>query len=203
MTRRPPDARPSAGQLGSEQGFTLIELIISMVIIGVIFAVFSITMGATIRTSSEVQEDSVLQGEVRATVDVIAKDLRQAYTGNGNPGLETMLPAELQFVSPDRATPFHLRRIKFRLSGTEIQRASARSTNTGSPPWTFPALSPYTTQVGSVVNTTIFRYYNSAGVVATQPADVASVTITLTVANPASPSRRFTYATSVAIRVAH
>jgi hypothetical protein len=175
-----------------------------MVIIGVIFAVFSITMGATIRTSSEVQEDSVLQGEVRATVDVIAKDLRQAYTGNGNPGLETMLPAELQFVSPDRATPFHLRRIKYRLFGKEIQRASARSTNTGSPPWTFPpSLSPYTTQVGSVVNTTVFRYYDSAGVVATQPADVASVTITLTVANPASPSRRFTYATSVAIRVAH
>jgi prepilin-type N-terminal cleavage/methylation domain-containing protein len=203
MTRRPPDARPSAGQLGSEQGFTLIELIISMVLIGVIFAVFSVTMGATIRTSSEVQEDSVLQGEVRATVDAIGKDLRQAYTGNGNPGVEIMLPGELQFVSPDRATPFHLRRISYRLSGKEIQRASARSTNAGSPPWTFPSLSGYTTQVGSVVNTTVFRYYDSAGAVATQPSDVASVTITLTVANPASPSRRFTYATSVAIRVAH
>ena len=134
MTRRAPAAdRPS-----SEQGFTLVELVVSMVLIGVIFAIFSITMGATIRTSNEVQENSVLQGEVRAAVDGLAKDLRQAYTGNGNPGIERMLPAEIQFVSPDRQTPFHLRRVNYKLSNKTLQRASALSTNTGSPPWTFP-----------------------------------------------------------------
>ena len=198
MTRPAP-----APRLSSEQGFTLIELVISMVLIGIIFAIFSITMGATIRTSSEVQENSVLQGEVRATVDAMAKDLRQAYTGNGNPGIEKMLPAEIQFLSPDRATPFHLRRINYKLQSGKIRRASSVSTNTGSAPWTFPAsLSAFQDQFGSVVNTTVFRYYDAAGVAATQTSDIASVSITITVANPASPSRQFTYATSVAMRVA-
>ena len=198
MSRRVPGVRPS-----SEQGFTLVELVVSMVLIGVIFAIFSITMGATIRTSSEVQENSVLQGEVRATVDALAKDLRQAYTGNGNPGIETMLPGELQFVAPDRQTPFHLRRVNYKLSNKTLRRASSLSTNTGAPPWTFPpSLSAYRDEVGSIANTTVFKYYDAAGVVATQASDVASVTITLTVANKTSPNRQFTYATSVAMRVA-
>ena len=109
----------------------------------------------------------MLQGEVRAAVDGLAKDLRQAYTGNGNPGLEKMLPAQLQFLSPDRQTPFHLRRVNYKLSNRTLQRASALSTNTGAPPWTFPALSAYRDEVGSVANTTVFKYYDAAGVVAT------------------------------------
>ena len=145
MTRRMPVARP-----GNHDGFTVIELVISMVLIGAVFTIFSITMSSTIRNSTEVQEDSVLQGEVRATVDALAKDLRQAYTGNGTPALETMTGTQIQFLSPDRATPFHLRRIAYRLASGRIERASATSTNTGQPPWTFPALSPYAKQVGSV-----------------------------------------------------
>ena len=196
MTYRQPGRRPS-----EQDGFTLIELVISMAVIGIIFMVFSVVMGSTIRTSTEVQEDSVLQGEVRATVDAIAKDLRQAYTGNGTPALETMTGTQLQFLSPDRKTPFHLRRISYRLTGQQIQRAMATSTNTGQPPWTFPALSGYLKQVGSVKNSAIFAYYDASGAVTTNPSDVAGVTITVVVANPQAPNRQFTYATSVALRV--
>ena len=85
MTRRTPVA-----PAGNHDGFTLVELVVSMVLIGAVFTIFSITMSSTIRNSTEVQEDSVLQGEVRATVDAMAKDLRQAYTGNGTPALEFM-----------------------------------------------------------------------------------------------------------------
>jgi prepilin-type N-terminal cleavage/methylation domain-containing protein len=196
MTYRQPRRRPS-----EQDGFTLIELVISMAVIGIIFMVFSVVMGSTIRTSTEVQEDSVLQGEVRATVDTIAKDLRQAYTGNGTPALETMTGTQLQFLSPDRKTPFHLRRISYRLTGGQIQRAMATSTNTGQPPWTFPALSGYLKQVGSVKNAAIFAYYDANGAVTTNPGDVAGVTITVVVANAQAPGRQFTYATSVALRV--
>ena len=197
MTRRVPVLRRR-----DQDGFTVIELVISMVLIGTIFMIFSVTMGSTIRNSSEVQEDAVLQGEVRATVDAIAKDLRQAYTGNGTPALETMTGTQLQFLSPDRQTPFHLRRIAYRLVSKRIERASATTTNTGAPPWTFPALSSYTKQVGSVVGSSVFAYYDAAGAVTSNAADVAGVTIRVTVATPQSPNRQFTYATSVALRVA-
>ena len=58
--------------------------------------------------------------------------------------------------------------------------------------------------MGSVVNSTVFTYYNSADPPqqTTVAADVASVTIKVVVATPQSPNRQFTYATSVALRVA-
>src|SRR5262249_40007547 len=129
--------------LGREDGLTLIELVIAMALIGVIFSIFSVTMSGTIHTSSEVQEDSILQGEVRAAVDGIARDLRHTYTGNGNPGIESMSASQIQFLSPDRQTPFHLRRIAYRVSNGTLERAGATSSNTGQPPWTIPALSGY------------------------------------------------------------
>ena len=176
-----------------------------MALIGVIFMIFSIVMSSTIRTSSEVGEDAVLQGEVRSAVDGLAKDLRQASTGNGTAPLEKMTATEIQFFSPDRATPYHLRRINYKLSGKTLKRASSTSTNTGAPPWTFPAsLSVYSLQVGSIVNSDIFKYYNAADppVQTTDPTDVASVSIKIVVATKGSPNRQFTYATSVALRVA-
>jgi prepilin-type N-terminal cleavage/methylation domain-containing protein len=193
--------RLTAALRGGEGGFTLVELVISMTLIGVVFAIYSVTMSSTIRTSTEVQENSVLQGEVRAAVEGIARDLRQAYTGNGSPGLETMTATQIQFLSPDRATPYHLRRINYRLSSGKLERAIATSTNTGSPPWTFPALSTYVTEVGSVVGTTVFSYYNAEGTQTTTAADVAGVKIKVTVANAQAPSRLFTYETSVGLRV--
>jgi prepilin-type N-terminal cleavage/methylation domain-containing protein len=186
---------------GESAGFTVIELVISMALIGVTFAIFSVTMSSTLHTSGQVRENSALQGEVRAAVDAIARDLRQAYTGTGNPALETMTASQIQFLSPDRATPFHLRRVNYRLSTKRIQRASATSTNTSAPPWTFPSLGPYIDQVGSVVNTNIFAYYNASGVQTTTASEVAQVTVKLVVANPQNPARQFTYATSVALRV--
>jgi prepilin-type N-terminal cleavage/methylation domain-containing protein len=186
----------------NDAGFTLVEVVISMAVIAVVFAMYSVTMSSTIRGSTRVQENSVLQGEARAAVDAIARDLRQAYTGNGTPALETMTASQIQFLSPDRSTPLRLRRINYRVSGKLLQRAMARSTNTGSPPWTFPALSAYSTELGAVSSSTVFSYYAADGSVTTTPSDVAGVTIRVSVANPATPTVAYTYATSVALRVA-
>jgi prepilin-type N-terminal cleavage/methylation domain-containing protein len=187
---------------GGEAGFTLVEVVISMAVIAVIFAMYSVVMSSTIRGSTRVQENSVLQGEVRSAVEAIARDLRQAYTGNGTPALETMTASQIQFLSPDRSTPLHLRRINYRVSGKLLQRAMARSSNTGAPPWTFPALPAYSTELGSVSSSTVFSYYAADGSVTTTAADVAGVTIRVSVTNPSTPNVAYTYATSVALRVA-
>src|SRR5262249_50775360 len=121
MTRR------LSAAVSRDGGFTLVEIVISMAVIGVIFAMYSVTMSSTIRGSSRIQENSVLQGEVRANVDAIARDLRQASTGNGTPAIETMTASQIQFVSPDSATPMHLRRIAYRVNGANLERASASS----------------------------------------------------------------------------
>jgi prepilin-type N-terminal cleavage/methylation domain-containing protein len=181
-------------------GFTVVELMVSVAIIGVAFAIFAAVFASTIRNSGEVQNGAVLQGEVRAAVDRLAQDLRQAYTGDTTSPVETMTGTQLTFLSPDRGTPLHLRRIAYRLSSGALERAIAVSSNTNGPPWTIPALGPYARQFDSVKNTTLFTYFDSDGLTTTVPADVASVTVTVKVATKTQPARQFTYSTTVALR---
>jgi hypothetical protein len=112
-----------------------------------------------------------------------------------------MTGQQIRFLSPDRQTPFHLRRITYRVQSQKLERAAATSTNTNLPPWNFPGLPPYQTEVGKVVNTNVFKYYDADGHETAIASDVAAVTIKLVVALPQNPGRQFTYATSVALRV--
>jgi prepilin-type N-terminal cleavage/methylation domain-containing protein len=186
--------------LRREHGFTVVELLMSLVIIGIVFAVFSMVISTSVRDSGEVREDAVLQGEVRAAVDRLARDLRQAYTGDTTSPLETMTATQITFLSPDRATPFHNRRISYRLVTGKLERAQAISSNTNGPPWTIPALGSYVQELGSVTSTTAFAYYDLTGAVATAPGDVDSVTVTVKVATNTNKTREFTYSTSIALR---
>jgi prepilin-type N-terminal cleavage/methylation domain-containing protein len=183
-----------------EDGFTLVELMVAMVVIGIVFAMFSVVLSATVRHSNEVRENTVLQGEARAAVDRLASDLRQAYTGDDTSPIQTMTATQLTFLSPDRGTPFHLRKIAYRLTGHDLERATALSTTTTGPPWTFPSLGSYAKQVGSITNTTLFTYFDAAGAATTTPADVASVKVTVTVATATAATRLYTYTTSIAPR---
>jgi prepilin-type N-terminal cleavage/methylation domain-containing protein len=181
-------------------GFTVVELLVSLAILGVVFAVFALVLSSSIRQSGEAREDAVLQGEVRSAVDLLAQDLRQAYTGDTTSPIETMTATQLTFLSPDRGTPLHDRRVSYRLSSGQLQRALATSTNTNGPPWTIPTLGTYSAVVGSVRNATLFTYFDATGAVATSAANLASVTVTVTVSTATSRNRLFTYSTSVALR---
>ena len=140
-----------------------------------------VVLASTVRDSGEVREDAVLQGEVRAAVDRLAQDLRQAYTGDTTSPIETMTGTQLTFLSPDRGTPLHDRRIAYRLSSGTLERASATSTNTNGPPWTIPALGSYQPAVASVRNATVFTYFDVTGATTATASNVASVTVTVQV----------------------
>jgi prepilin-type N-terminal cleavage/methylation domain-containing protein len=188
-------------RLRQEGGFTLIELMSSMIVLGVLFAAFATVMGSTIRTGSEVESNSVLQTQVRAAVDTLAADLRQAYSGNDTVApIESMSGTAIQFTSPDKQQPFHLRRIGYQLASGSFDRRFATSTNTSGYPWTFPALSSWVQQVPNVVAGTVFTYLKSDGTTATLAKDVDSVTISLTVATITTTTRTYTYKTSVTLR---
>lgn len=182
-----------------QAGFTVIELLVGMLMLGILVAAFSALFGSTIRHSSEVEEQATLQVEARAAVDRLAQDLRQAYTGDGSAPIESIGPTEIVFLSPDRQTPFHLRRVAYRLTNGRLERAEAASTDTDGPPWSIPALGPFSVQVRSVENTTVFTFFDEAGAETADPAAVHTVGITLTVAS--SPERRSTYGSNVTLRV--
>ncbi len=166
-------------------------------------------MSTTVKTSARVQEQSTLQTEVRAVVDQLASDLRQAQcdasTTPATPPVATGTGTQLTFYSPDRLTPYHLRQISYRLAGGELDRRFATTTNTSStgPPWTWGSFGGWSKQIDSVTNTAVFTYYDADGAATSTAADVASVNVALTVApHPGLGGSSTTYQTTIGLRTA-
>ena len=184
-----------------EDGFTLVELLAVMVVMGLLFAAFSLVFASTVHNNAQVQDEALFQTEARAAVDRLARDLRQASTNDpSTQRIVTMTGSQLTFYSPDGATPYHLRELSYRVSGGELDRQAAFSTNTGGPPWTMGSFSAWSKLVGSVVNTSPFTYLDANGAVTATPANVDTVQISLTLETVVSPVRQFTYSTSVTLR---
>jgi type II secretory pathway component PulJ len=189
--------------LRREEGFTVVELLSAMTVFAIVLAIFAMVLSSAIRHSGEVEEQSNLQVEARSAIAFVSSDLRQVYDGDANVAtspIESIGPTQITFLSPDRAQPFHLRRVSYRLSAGEFQRAMATSTDTDGAPWSIPVLSSYQKLVGSVVNGTVFAYKKADGTTATTPLDVKTLDITLTVATQTASSRQYTYKTSATVR---
>jgi prepilin-type N-terminal cleavage/methylation domain-containing protein len=185
-----------------EDGMTLTELLVALPLLAVLLMALTLTLTTTTHWGDQVQEDAVMQTEARSVIDGIAKDLRQAYTGNTPAPIESLSPTTITFDSPDRSTPFHLRRISYRLVNGQLDRQSATSTNTVAP-WSFPGTpSPWTKQLGSVLNSAAFTYFDAAGSATTDPTAVHTVKLSFTLSTGSSQGRRFTYESTVNLRQA-
>jgi type II secretory pathway component PulJ len=186
-----------------EEGFTVVEMLSAMTVMSIVLASFSMVLSSAIRHSGEIEESGNLQVEARAAITTVSQDLRQVFDGDGDLAtspIESISPTQITLLSPDKALPFHLRRVSYRLTGGEFQRAFATSTDTDGAPWSIPALGGYRKVVGSVVNATPFAFKKADGTTATNPIDVKTVDVTLTVATRTSPTRQYTYKSSVTVR---
>jgi prepilin-type N-terminal cleavage/methylation domain-containing protein len=204
-------------RLREEAGFTLSEMLTVLAIMGIILAALALGMSLTITQSSQIQEQSTLQTETRAAIDRMARELRQGYTGDTTFPIKTATATSIEFLSPDKGTPFRNRRIAYRLTGGHIDRAQTTSTNTDAPPWTgftwtslgaVPA-SEWAQRVPSVTSSTLFTYYGKTLDSSTQkpvlltgtidPTLVGQVGISATVMTKTG-GRQYTYSTSVSLR---
>ena len=190
-------------RLRAEDGFSVIEMLVSMAVLGIFFATFATVVGSSIMHGSEIQEQAVLQTEVRAAVDALTADLRQS-TNAGDTSLariSTATATQLTFISPDRAPTMHVRRIAYQVTSGQLQRALATSTSTASP-WTIPALGAWSTLVRSVVTTGIpvFSYFDANGASTSVAANIRTVRIHVALATATAPGRQLTYDTRVTLR---
>jgi prepilin-type N-terminal cleavage/methylation domain-containing protein len=189
--------------LRGEDGFTLVEMLTAMTVFSILIAVFAMTFSSAIRHSDEVEEQSSLQAETRAAITFVSQDLRQVYDGDANvltSPVESISSTQITFLTPDRVTPFHMRRLSYRLNAGQFERAMATSSDTDGYPWSIPALGSYKKLVGSVTNATAFTYKDAAGLTTAVPANVRTVHVTLTVATNTTPTRQYTYQTNVSLR---
>jgi prepilin-type N-terminal cleavage/methylation domain-containing protein len=194
--------------LRDERGFTLSEMLVVLAILGLVFGMFSLVVSSSIRHSTEVQESSILQTEARAAVERFATDLRQAYTGDEDTSTFPIIGIAntwVEFYSPDRQIPFHLRRVRYELVSGKLQRSFATSTDTDGWPWLgLTILGTPQKLVGSVRNSTPFTYFdengNSLAATAGNRLLVRTVKLTLAVSPVSAQSRSSTYETSVTLR---
>ena len=198
---------------GGEAGFTLIEMLVTMFIIGIVFAAFGLVISTTVTHSALITNESVVQNQVRTALSQLTEDLREATTataGATSPFVTAggvMSPTSITFYAPDNTyssanpTAYHLREISYQLSGGNFQRSSAVSSNLSGPPWTIPALGSWVTLIGAVVNSTVFTYYDGSQPPAptTNPAAVRTVVMTITVSLPGS-REHFSYSDTATLR---
>jgi prepilin-type N-terminal cleavage/methylation domain-containing protein len=167
--------------IGREDGFTLIELLVVIVLVGITSAMFAATLSAVVNRSMVVQDQNILQTSVRATLNQLVSDARDASYGDTTVPIISYTSNSISFYSPDRLQ--HMRRIKYWVDGTSadwfLKRQVTTSTNTGGPPWNGIGsdTGPIETLFDSIQNpTTIFQYCTST------PRDMA-----LSPTNPTSP----------------
>jgi type II secretory pathway component PulJ len=164
-----------------DAGISLVEVAVVVALLGLVMGFVFNTLWGGMRHAAEIDERSQTQAEARLAVDTLVRDLRQSWVGvQLTAPIETMTANTITFLSPDRQTPFHLRRITYRLNGTTLERRVQVSTNTGSPPWTWGAAAgPFVPVLQGVRNTAVFTYRNQAGAVTTTPIQVRTVEIAL------------------------
>lgn len=200
-------------RLRSEAGFTVPELLVTMVLLSILSTAFALVITSTVTHSAVITNESVLQTQTRVALNQIVKDLREATVSSSTDTspfvapTNVMSPTTLTFYAPDSTysvaspTMYKLREISYRLSGGQLQRASAVSSNTNGPPWTIPALGSWVPLVNGVVNTTTFQYYDGSQppALTTVPTAVRTVLVTLSVGVPGT-TVKYTYSSSATLR---
>jgi prepilin-type N-terminal cleavage/methylation domain-containing protein len=198
-------SRTLATLLRDPRGFTLTEMLASMAVLGVLFALFASVMTQTITQSTQEQESTVLQTEARAAVERFASELRTAYSGvDGTWPIEAVSATTIRFLSPERLSPFKLQRIEWQLTGGKLQRRYVTTSDTDGDPWVWPSAitsATWITQARSIRNASILQAFDESGAATTTPANVRKVTITLEVSTTGRQSRKSTFQTTVIPRV--
>jgi prepilin-type N-terminal cleavage/methylation domain-containing protein len=113
-----------------QRGFTLVELLVVISMLAITMAMFSVTYSTTVDRSSQVQAQNIAQTEVRASLNQMVSDLRDATTGGTMAPIISYGDSSISFYSPDRMNPTNLRKITYSLTSNNIlQRQSTPVTS--------------------------------------------------------------------------
>jgi prepilin-type N-terminal cleavage/methylation domain-containing protein len=172
-------------RLRDSAGFTLVEVLVATSLLALVMLIVYNTLNGGVRHAADVQARIQIESDVRVASDTFVRDLRQAYSGDPTGTLTRvesgMTGTKITFYSPDRATPFHLRKISYRLNGTKLERSVTVSSDTDGYPWSFGTAGPWIPVVADVRNAVLFTYADQDGNATTDPTDLSTVTLALTV----------------------
>ena len=161
-------------------GFTLIELITVIVLLGILAAVGSNMLSDSFTTTRMVNAGYASESEARYALERLAREIREVkYLSAGNFCITTMTASQLVFQKPN--------------AGSSDQTSCATASNTITISYSAPSLTlAYASPASSgtltnAVNGFAFSYFQIDGTTAaTGDTDVAFVLINLTVADATS-----------------
>ena len=185
-----------------DRGFSLVEVMVATSLLGVVLMLVYGTLNGGVRQAADAEARVRLQTDVRAATDGFVRDLRQAYTGDPSTSrIATMTANQITFYSPDKATPFHLRKISYRLNGTRWERSATLSTDTDGYPWVFGTTGAYVLALDGVRTTTLFTYHDADGIVTSTAGEVAIVDLAISIdVDTSRPPAPLIYGASVDLR---
>jgi type II secretory pathway component PulJ len=126
-----------------EDGFSLTEVAVTCALLMVLLIPMLRFFESSVSGAVDLQTSTQQHADARVTMDQLVRELRQAYTGDPALSPVTVTAQALTVYSPDTSTPFHLRRIDYRLQANRLQRAVAVSTGTSGAPWAFGPTGPW------------------------------------------------------------
>ncbi len=154
-------------RLRDSAGFTLVEVLVATSILAVVMLIAYNTLNGGVKHAADVQSRAQIEADVRVVADAFVRDFRQAYSGDPTGTLTRvasgMNATTVTFYSPDRATPYHLRKISYRLNGTTLERAVTVSSDTDGYPWTFGATGAWVPVLKDVRSNPVFTYQEQDG----------------------------------------
>ena len=95
-------------RLKSEEGLSLVELLTTMVLMGLLIPGLALMLTTTIRWTSGSQEEATIHTEARAGIDRMSAEIRQVYSGDTTWPISSITPTSgsyFTFLTPDRTRP--------------------------------------------------------------------------------------------------
>jgi type II secretory pathway component PulJ len=158
------------GRLGSEDGFTVLEGVVTMGILGIALLTVFGTLDVFTRRTTETQERSLMLSEARSAVETITRDLRAAnpiVAADPVTDYDTSVSFSVYCatVGVQGCATGNLRPVRYRVTGNQLEQLKGTTTKVLLGPQGSSAV-PTTSRQGAIVNTAaepVFRYFKKDG----------------------------------------
>ncbi|MGD8940122.1 MAG: prepilin-type N-terminal cleavage/methylation domain-containing protein [Gammaproteobacteria bacterium] len=171
----------SQAKVTTQQGFTLIEMVMVIVILGVLAALTAPIFSQGLTAARLTTENLSTLAKLRYATERLAREIRQVNNNGSGYDVSTMTPANMVFTKVDSVSTI----VSITVAGGDITLGYSSPAVTGT--------------LTDEVSSASFVYYDSSGAVTANNVDLAFVEINLTLQNPVTGGS-YSQRTRVALR---